>query len=189
MVGWIPKLIYTQTNIAIGFLFMWIKQMYSDWTDMTVYIPTTIQELRTGCMDMLCLHWSLLAFLIEVAICYGIICGIKRNTPSLTIQASSTEKVSLLDVGSIFTIFPVLASIMTERVSLQLIFILVSLLLYEIYAFKAGCSNLTMSFLGYKEYKIVSVDNMNHRIQTKQKIRKGNGTHRVIEFNDIYLEI
>lgn len=189
MVGWIPKLIYTQTNIAIGFLFLWIKQMYSNRYDLTVYMPTTIHELGTGCTDMLCLHWSLLAFLIEVAICYCIICGIKINAPSLTIQASSTEKVSLLDVGSIFTIFPVLASLMEEHVTLQLIFILVCLFVYEVYAYKVGCTNLTMSLLGYIEYKIVSVDNMNHRILTKKKIRKGNDTHRVIEFNDIYIEV
>lgn len=189
MVGWFPKLIYTQTNIAIGFFFLWIKQLYDHWTELNVYMPQTLQELWNGCNDLFTLHWSLLVCLIEVVICWCIIYGIKRNAPTLTIQASSTEKVSYLNIGNIFTIMPVLASLMTDQVSLQLILILVCLLIYEIIAFTSGCSNPTMALLRYNEYKVVSSDNMSHRILTKKKIRKGDDWHHVIEFNDIYLEV
>ncbi len=162
--------------------------MYDSWSDLTVYLPTTMQELGDGSKEILWLHWPLLVFILELSICYSIILGIKKHVPKVTIKASSTEVVSPFDVGCIFTIFPVLATLMTEQVSLQLIFIMVCLFGYELYAFKAGCSNLTMLFLGYKEYKIVSTDNMNHRILTRRKIRRGNDTHHVIEFNDIYIE-
>lgn len=189
MIGWFPKLIYTQTNIAVGFFFLWIKQLYDHWTNLNVYMPQTLQEFRNGCCEIFTLHWPLLVCVIEIVICWGIVFGIKRNSPTLTIQASSTEKVSILNLGNIFTIMPVLASLMTDQASLQLILILVCLLIYEIIAFTSGCSNPTMSILGYKEYKVVSSDNMSHRILTKKEIRKGNDCHRVIEFNDIYLEV
>lgn len=189
MVGWFPKLIYTQTNIATGFFFLWIKLLYDHWTELNVYMPQTLQELKNGCNDIFTLHWPLLICIVEVVICWGIIFGIKRNAPTLTIQASSTEKVSILNIGNIFTIMPVLSSLMTDQVSLQLVLILVCLLIYEIVAFRSGCSNPTMAILCYKEYKVVSSDNMSHRILTKKKIRKGDDCHHVIEFNDIYLEV
>lgn len=189
MVGWLPKLIYTQTNIAIVFFFIWIKQVYCHWPELTVYMPTSLHELESGCYDFFTLHWPLLGFIAELVICWCIIYGIKRNAPTLTIQASATESVSIINVSSLFTILPVFATLMTDKVSLQLIFILVSLLIYEVIAFKSGCSNFTMFILGYKEYKVVSSDNMNHRILTKKKIRKGDGCHQVIEFNDIYVEV
>lgn len=189
MVGWFSKLIYTQTNIAIGFFFLWIKQLYDHWTELNVYMPQTLQEFRNGCDDISTLHWPLLVCIAEIAICWFIIFGIKRNAPTQTIQASSTEKVSFLNIGNIFTIMPVLASLMTDQVSLQLILILVCLLIYEIIAFTSGCSNPTMALLRYNEYKVVSSDNMSHRILTKKRIRKGDDCHHVIEFNDIYLEV
>ena len=189
MVGWFPKLIYTQTNIAIGFFFLWIKQLYDHWAELNVYLPHTLQEFWKGCNDILALHWPLLICIAEVLICWCIIFGIKRNTPVKTIQVSSTEKVSILNLGNIFTIMPVLASLMTGKVSLQLIIILVCLLIYEMIAFRSGCSNPTMSILGYNEYKVVSSDNMSHRILTKKEIRKGDECHYVIEFNDIYLGV
>lgn len=189
MVGWFPKLIYTQTNIAIGLFFLWIKQLYEQWAELNVYMPQTLQELRNGCINIFTLHWPLLICIVEIAICWCIVFGIKRNAPTLTIQASSTEKVSILNLGNIFTIMPVLASLMTDQASLQLVLILVCLLIYEIIAFRSGCSNPTMAILCYKEYKVVSSDNMSHRILTKKQIRKGDECHHVIEFNDIYLEV
>lgn len=189
MVGWIPKLIYTQTNTAIVFLFLWIKHLYCHWKELTVYCPTTLQELSNGCCDIFTFHWPLWAFIIELVICKCTIGGIKRNAPKLTIHASSVEKVSMFNVSSIFTIMPVLATLMTNKISLQLIFVLICLVIYEIIAFIFGCSNPTMAILGYKEYKIVSVDNMNHRILTQKKIRKGNDSYHVIEFNDIYIMV
>lgn len=189
MVGWFPKLLYTQTNVAIIFLFLWIKQIYVHWAELTIYMPRTFQELGNGCYDIFALHWPLLIFIAELVTCWLILSGIKRNAPILTIQASSTENVLIIDVSSIFTIMPVFATLMIEQVSLQFILVLVSLLIYEIIAFKSGSSNPTMVILGYKEYKIVSSDNMDHRILTKKKIRRGNDCHHVIEFNDIYVEV
>ena len=189
MVGWLPKLIYTQTNIAICFFFLWIKQLYDHLAELNVYMPQTLQELWNGCYDILVLHWPLLICIVEVLICWCIIFGIKRNAPVKTIQASSTEKVSILNLGNIFTIMPVLASLMTDKVSLQLVLILFCLLIYEMIAFRSGCSNPTMSILGYNEYKVISSDNMSHRILTKKEIRKGDECHYVIEFNDIYVEV
>ena len=52
MVGWFPKLIYTQTNIAIGFFFLWIKQLYDHWAELNVYMPHTLQEFWKGCNDI-----------------------------------------------------------------------------------------------------------------------------------------
>lgn len=189
MVGWLPKLIYTQTNIAICFFFLWIKQLYDHLAELNVYMPQTLQELWNGCYDILVLHWPLLICIVEVLICWCIIFGIKRNAPVKTIQASSTEKVSILNLGNIFTIMPVLASLMTDKVSLQLVLILFCLLIYEMIAFRSGCSNPTMFILGYNEYKVISSDNMSHRILTKKEIRKGDECHYVIEFNDIYVEV
>ncbi len=189
MVGWLPKLVYTQTNIAVVFFFLWIKQVYCHWPELTVYMPTSLHEFVNGCYDIFSLHWPLLCFIVELVICWCIINGIKRNAPTQTIQASATERVSIINVSSIFTIMPVFATLMTEKDSLQLIFVLAFLLIYEVISFKTGCSNLTMSILGYKEYKVVSSDNMNHRILTKKKIRKGDSCHHVIEFNDIYVEV
>lgn len=189
MVGWIPKLIYTQTNVAIAFFLLWIKHVYCHWTELTVYMPSTFQEFFCGCLEICKIHWSLLIFLAELAICAGVISGIKRNSPRLTIHASTTERVFFLDVSSIFTIIPVFVTLMTSQVDLQLILFLVCLLFYEIYAFAIGCSNLTMVILGYSEYKITSTDNMSHRLLTQKKIRKGDDYYHVIEFNDIYLEL
>ena len=189
MVGWLPKLIYTQTNIAICFFFLWIKQLYDHLAELNVYMQQTLQELWNGCYDILVLHWPLLICIVEVLICWCIIFGIKRNAPVKTIQASSTEKVSILNLGNIFTIMPVLASLMTDKVSLQLVLILFCLLIYEMIAFRSGCSNPTMFILGYNEYKVISSDNMSHRILTKKEIRKGDECHYVIEFNDIYVEV
>lgn len=189
MVGWLPKLIYTQTNIAIVFFFLWVKQMYSNWFELTLYMPSTIHDFKNGCVDFFTLHWPLLIFVGEVLVCGCIINGIKKNAPKVTIKAKSTERVSALDASSIFTVIPVFATLLTEAISLQLIFILFCLLLYEVYAFKVGCSNLTMLILQYNEYSIVSLDDMSHRILTKKNIRKGDDTHEVIEFNDIYLKV
>lgn len=189
MVGFIPKVIYTQTNCAVLFLLLWIKQLYCNWTELTIYVPTTLSEFRNGCYDIFILHWPLLVFVMELLICMSIVGGIRRHAPIVTIQAISTEKVSLIDLGSIFTIIPVLALVLTNQMSLLMVLILVCLLVYEIYAFKAGCSNLTMIFLRYKEYKIVSTDHMSHRVLIRKRIRKGDDCYRVIEFNDIYLGI
>lgn len=189
MVGWFPKLIYTQTNIATVFFFLWIKQLYDYWAELTVYMPQNLQDVGNGCLDIFSIHWPLLVCIVEIVICWCIISGIKSNAPTLTIKASSTEKASFLNIGNIFTIMPVLASLMIDKVSLQLILILVCLLIYEIIAFTSGCSNPTMALLRYNEYKIVSTDNMTHRILTKKKIRKGDDYHQVIEFNDIYIEV
>lgn len=189
MVGWIPKLIYTQTNIAIVFFFFWIKQVYCHWSKLTLYLPSSIHKIECGCYDFFSLHWPLLVFIAELVICKGIIYGIKRNAPVLTIKASSTEKVSPFDISSVFTIIPVIATLMSDMVNMQLFFILAGLLFYETFAFTSGCSNLTMALLGYKEYKIISKDNMSHRILTEKKIRKGDDSHYVIEFNDIYVKV
>lgn len=168
---------------------MFTKHVYDHWAELNIYMPQTLQGFWDGCDEVFTLHWPLLVCLAEIAICWCIIFGIKRNAPTLTIQASSTEKVSILNLGNIFTIMPVLASLMTDQVSLQLVLILACLLIYEIIAFKSGCSNPTTSILCYKEYKVVSSDNMSHRILTNKKIRKGDDCHHVIEFNDIYLEV
>ena len=163
--------------------------MYCCVSELTIYIPSTLHEIRIGVFELFSLHWSLFIFLVEFTICRCIISGIKRNAPTQTIQALSTEKVPVLDISSIFTIIPVVASLVTDIVSLQFILFGGSLFVYEIIAFKSGFYNPTMFFLRYKEYKILSTDNMTHRILTKKKIRRGNDRHDVIELNDIYIEV
>ena len=97
MVGWFPKLVYTQTNMAVVFFFLWIKHVYDHWAEINIYMPQTLQGFWDGCDEVFTLHWPLLVCLAEIAICWCIIFGIRRNAPTLTIQASSTEMVPILD--------------------------------------------------------------------------------------------